>query len=95
MFEANSTRDMPRPVYCWIFRFLHRVQKKYRYLEISQFGYTKKNIVWNVIADKLSELKPIAWNEVADVLESDTSLLSFSVGLIGFKPRSESESDKW
>jgi len=28
---------------------------------------------------KLSELKPLAWNEIADVLESDTSLFSFRV----------------
>jgi len=41
----------------------------------------EKNILWDVTADeyKLSELKPLAWKEIADVLESDTSLFSFCV----------------
>jgi len=39
----------------------------------------EKNISWDVTADeyKLSKLKPLAWKEVADLLESDTSLFSF------------------
>jgi len=41
----------------------------------------EKNILWAVTADeyKLSELKPSAWKEIADVLESDTNLFSFCV----------------
>jgi len=41
----------------------------------------EKNILWDVTADeyKLSELKPFAWKEIADVLESDISLFSFCV----------------
>ena len=41
----------------------------------------EKNILWDVIPDeyKFSELKPLAWKEIADVLESDTSLFSFCV----------------
>jgi len=41
----------------------------------------EKNILWDVSADeyKLSQLKPLAWNKIADVLESDTSLCSFCV----------------
>jgi len=43
----------------------------------------EKNILWDVTATadeyKLSELKPLAWKEIADVLESDTSLFLFCV----------------
>jgi len=48
----------------------------------------EKNILWDVTADnyKLSELKPLAWKEIADALESDTSLFSFRV-VLAYKPR--------
>ena len=57
----------------------------------------EKTILWDVTADdyKFSELKPLAWKEIADVLESDSSLFSFCV-LVTFslyRPRRESDSE--
>jgi len=39
-----------------------------------------KTILWDVTADdyKFSQLKPLVWKEIADLLEFDTSLFSFA-----------------
>ena len=43
----------------------------------------KKNILWDVTADnyKLSELKPLAWKEIANIVECETTLFAFCVVL--------------
>jgi len=57
-----------------------------RNVDISKLiGLVKeKKLLWDVTSEsyKLAELKPPAWKEIADMLESDSSLFSFHVIIV-------------